>query len=219
MKTTSTQKHTRLALSCALALSVMSGAALSQTAPSGQGYVVNTDGQVWRNAAGECWRTTSAPTPESRAQCEPVPAPSAAVAEPVEFAQMTPTAVAMTLSASTLFAFDSATLRPEGRTELDQLAREVRNMEPETVTIVGHTDRLGAPDYNQRLSEQRAEAVKAYLVSQGIDANRIRATGKGHTQPVTASAECSGPRSDRVINCLQPDRRVEVEVSGTRIER
>jgi OmpA-OmpF porin, OOP family len=219
MKTTSTQKHTRLALSCALALSVMSGAALSQTAPSGHGYLVNTEGQAWKNAAGECWDAGFESTPGSRAQCEPVPAPRAAVAEPVEFAQMAPAPVAMTLGASTLFAFDSATLRPEGRTELDQFARELRNMEPESVTIVGHTDRLGAPDYNQRLSEQRAEAVKAYLVSQGIDANRIRATGKGHTQPVTASTDCSGPRSDRVINCLQPDRRVELQASGTRIER
>jgi OmpA-OmpF porin, OOP family len=225
MKHLFTQKHTHFALSCALALGLMSGAALSQTAP--QGYVVNADGQVWRNAAGECWRTSSGPAPESRAQCEPAtaaaPAPSTAAAEPparpVEFAQMTPVPVAMTLSAATLFAFDSADLRPEGRTELDRLARDVRDMEAERIMITGHTDRLGSTAYNQQLSEKRAEAVRAYLVSRGMDANRIQAAGRGHMQPVTRAADCTGARGERLISCLQPDRRVDVQVSGTGIPR
>ncbi|MFN2349775.1 MAG: OmpA family protein [Thioalkalivibrio sp.] len=225
MKQRFTQKHSHLALSCALALGLMSGAALSQTTP--QGYVVNTDNQVWRNAEGDCWRTDSGPTPASRTQCEPAPvaapAPSAAAPEPaarpVELAQMAPVPVAMTLSAATLFAFDSADLSPEGRTELDRLARDVRNMDAERIMITGHTDRLGSAAYNQQLSEQRAQAVRAYLVSLGMDANRLQATGRGHTQPVTRAADCTGARDDRLINCLQPDRRVDVEVSGTGIPR
>jgi OmpA-OmpF porin, OOP family len=216
-----TQKHTHLALSCALALGLMSGAALSQTEMPG--YVVNSDTQVWRNAAGDCWRTQFGPDAASRVQCEPetaaAPPPRAAVAappaRPVEVAQAAPAPVAMSLSAATLFAFDSAVLRPEGRTELDRLSRDIGNMNAERIMITGHTDRLGSAAYNQRLSEQRAEAVRAYLVSRGLDANRIQAQGRGHTQPVTRAADCTGPRSDRLISCLQPDRRVDVQVSGT----
>lgn len=221
MKHLFTQKHTHFALSCALALGLMSGAALSQIEMPG--YVVKSDGQVWRNAAGDCWRSSSEPTLESRAQCDPVtaapPAPRAAVAErparPVEVAQAAPAPVAMSLSAATLFAFDSAVLRPEGRTELDRLSRDIGGMNAERIMITGHTDRLGSAAYNQRLSEQRAEAVRAYLVSRGLNANRIQAQGRGHTQPVTRAADCTGARSDRLISCLQPDRRVDVQVSGT----
>ena len=84
---------------------------------------------------------------------------------------------------------------------------------------VGHTDRFGSAAYNQRLSEQRVEAVKTYLVGQGIESNRIRTEGKGETQPVTKPGECDGSESAKVIACLQPDRRVEVDVVGTRIVR
>jgi OmpA-OmpF porin, OOP family len=92
-------------------------------------------------------------------------------------------------------------------------------MNAERIMITGHTDRLGSAAYNQRLSEQRAEAVRAYLVSRGLDANRIQAEGRGHTQPVTRAADCTGARDDRLISCLQPDRRVDVQVSGTGLPR
>ena len=80
----------------------------------------------------------------------------------------------------------------------------------------GNTDGFGTAAYNQKLSERRAHAVRAYLVSRGIPANRINATGKGETQPVTNAGECPRRRSAKAIACLQPDRRVEVEVHGTK---
>ena len=125
----------------------------------------------------------------------------------------------MTLDADALFDFDKAVLRPAGRAALDDFAGKIKGIDPETIMAVGHTDRFGSEAYNQRLSDQRVEAVKTYLVSKGIEPNRIRTEGKGETQPVTKTGECDGNQSAKVIACLQPDRRVEVEVMGTRIAR
>ena len=87
-----------------------------------------------------------------------------------------------------------------------------------TINVEGHTDRLGSEAYNQTLSLERADAVKAYLVSSGrIPAGKISAVGKGETMPVTVAADCKGDRqSAQLVTCLQPDRRVEIEVIGTR---
>jgi OOP family OmpA-OmpF porin len=84
-----------------------------------------------------------------------------------------------------------------------------------TIGATGHTDRFGSDTYNQKLSERRANAVKDYLVSRDIPAGRISADGKGETQPVTKAGDCLGAKSAKVIACLQPDRRVDVEVTGT----
>jgi OOP family OmpA-OmpF porin len=82
--------------------------------------------------------------------------------------------------------------------------------------VTGYTDRIGSDAYNQRLSEQRADAVKAYLVQTGgIDATKILADGKGKANPVTKPGECGEKRSPATVACLQPDRRVEIEVAAT----
>ena len=142
-------------------------------------------------------------------KCVEAPAPAPAPAP-------TPTADKVRLSADALFDFDSARLRPAGMQRLDELANQARSLNLEVILAVGHTDRIGSDAYNQGLSERRAEAVKAYLVSRGIEANRIYTEGKGKTQPVTGTA-CDGVRGrTALIECLQPDRRVEVEVIGTR---
>lgn len=228
MKYTHKQPRSTMAMVSILALGLISGAAMAQNAADDPGYLVNTDGAVWTNAAGDCWRTNSGPTSASNTQCEPT-APSAQAVEPaprpVEVAQATPerviapAPVPMVLHADALFDLNSATIRPAGRLEMDRFAREILDMNPETVTVVGHTDRLGTSAYNMRLSEQRADAVKAYLVSQGMTADRIQTMGRGDTQPTTKASDCSGPRSERLIGCLQPDRRVEVHVDGTRAAR
>ena len=80
---------------------------------------------------------------------------------------------------------------------------------------VGHADRIGSAAYNQKLSEKRAASVKDYLVKKGIPANRVYTEGKGSKQPVTKPGECKGPKSAKVIACLQPDRRVDIEIIGT----
>jgi OOP family OmpA-OmpF porin len=120
-------------------------------------------------------------------------------------------------SAESMFAFDRSELRPEGKTALDTFARELAGTQFDSITVEGHTDRLGTDVYNQKLSLERAEAVKSYLVAGGIDAAKVNALGKGETTPVTKAEECKGQAQNaQLIACLAPDRRVEIEVSGTR---
>ena len=118
------------------------------------------------------------------------------------------------LSADTLFEFDSAVLTQEGRVALHLLEQRIGGAGYDSVKITGHTDRLGAPSYNQRLSVRRARAVRTYLAAHGLDAGRISAKGVGSAQPMTAPGWCEGPRSVRLIQCLQPDRYAEVTVVG-----
>ena len=120
-------------------------------------------------------------------------------------------------SAESFFGFDRAELRPEGKAALDAFAIELAGTSFDTITVQGHADRIGTTAYNQTLSIERAEAVKAYLVGKGtIDASRITATGRSEQEPVTVPEACRGDVTAALITCLQPDRRVEIEVNGTR---
>jgi OOP family OmpA-OmpF porin len=122
----------------------------------------------------------------------------------------------ITFSAEELFDFDKSVLRPAGKAALDNLASEINGVNYDTVLVTGHTDRIGTNQYNQKLSERRAGAVKAYLIHKGIPDNRLTSAGKGETQPVTKPGDCKGPVSKKLIACLQPDRRVEVDVNGSK---
>jgi OOP family OmpA-OmpF porin len=144
-----------------------------------------------------------------KAEAAPAPAAPAPVAAPK------PAAKKVTLSADALFDFDKAVLRDEGKAKLDKLSEDVKGLNLEVIIATGHADRFGTDAYNQKLSEKRAQAVKAYLTDKGIEANRVFAEGKGETQPVTKPGDCKGPKSKKVIACLQPDRRVDIEVIGT----
>jgi OOP family OmpA-OmpF porin len=161
----------------------------------------------------------AAPRPVAQAAPPPSPPPVMAVAAPPPPppapAPMPPRRVSF--SADTLFGFDRSTLGPQGKTALDQFARDLAGMQFDTVTVEGHTDRLGSEPYNQKLSMRRAEAVKDYLASAGgVDPGRISAVGQGESHPVTQAGDCRGNKPDaRLVACLQPDRRVDVEVSGT----
>jgi len=122
----------------------------------------------------------------------------------------------LTLSSDTSFGFGSAVIRPEGVRALDQFAKDLQATTYNHIHVTGYTDRIGSDAYNQRLSEQRADAVKAYLAqAPGIDAAKIIAEGKGKSNPITKPGECGDKRSAATIACLQPDRRVELEVSAT----
>ena len=109
-------------------------------------------------------------------------------------------------------------MRPDGKAALDTFASELRGTRFNTIVVEGNTDRLGSDAYNQKLSEQRAQSVKAYLTNtSGIDGSRISAVGKGETNPVTKPGDCKGNKATAaLIACLQPDRRVDVEVVGER---
>lgn len=149
-----------------------------------------------------------------------------AATTPVEPAPATPAPVQDTgpslksasYSEESLFAFDSAELKPEGRRDLDQLATDVRNMPYERITISGHASRTGSDDYNMQLSARRAQAVRDYLVNTGgLDGTRMVVQPKGETEPITRPEECPGSdeRNDpQLQKCLQPDRRVRVDVTG-----
>lgn len=116
------------------------------------------------------------------------------------------------LSTDTLFDFDRTVLKPEGKQDLDKIILRAKSINLEVILITGHTDRIGSDAYNQGLSERRADAVKEYLVSQGIDTNRVYVEGKGKTRPVTSDQCKHGMSRTALLECLQPDRRVEVKV-------
>ena len=127
-----------------------------------------------------------------------------------------PTGEKITVAADALFDFNKAVLRPEGKAKLDELVAKAGQIKLEVILAVGHTDRIGGAAYNQKLSEKRAAAVKEYLVAKGIEANRVYTEGKGETQPVTGDT-CKGDKKTKaLIDCLQPDRRVDIEVIGTK---
>jgi len=129
-----------------------------------------------------------------------------------------PAPIKVTLSADSLYSFDKAVIRPAGQQELDRFAADLKGSNFGMISVTGHSDRIGSHAYNLKLSTRRAEAVKDYLVqSGGIAASQIVAQGVDGSDPVTKPGECEGKKvSKALIACLQPDRRVEVEVSGTR---
>jgi len=172
-----------------------------------------------------CWHTSSWTPASVSQQCDPgmsmavapdprVPTPDVEVAAAPEI--ILPPPQKISFSADALFAFDKAELKPEGKAMLDDLVQQVNGQNYETIVATGHADRIGSSAYNQELSVRRANTVKDYLISKDIVANRISAEGKGEFQPATLASDCTGPRSAALITCLQPDRRVDVEMQGTR---
>jgi len=148
----------------------------------------------------------------------PAPAPMAVTAPPPPAPMPVVMPRKVQFSADSLFSFDKAVIRPDGRTALDTFSRDLQGARYSMVSVEGNTDRLGSEAYNQKLSQERADAVKAYLItSGGIDARKISSTGRGETNPVTKAEDCKGNKpTPSLIACLQPDRRVDVEVTGER---
>jgi len=157
-----------------------------------------------------------APVAKPAPQAQPVPPPPPIQAAKPEPKPEPPKKPAVTNLASTeLFEFNKAVLTQEARAKLDnEVVAKLRDLKDVRYIIVnGHADRLGSPQYNQKLSEKRAEAVRAYLVSKGVDAAKVETLGFGKTLPVKACPD----QKDRkgLIECLSPNRRVVVEVQGS----
>lgn len=177
----------------------------------------SADNSVWKNGSGQCWRDASWTPATAAVGCDGAIVAPKVVATPTNPTAQPPKAVVapapvvapakLTYIAATLFDFDKAIVTAEGKERLDKLVEKLDGMNVEVLVAVGHADAIGTNEYNQKLSERRAAAVKAYLVSKGVDQNRIYTEGKGETAPVASNETESGRAKNR---------RVEVEVVGTR---
>ncbi|NCV89195.1 MAG: OmpA family protein [Betaproteobacteria bacterium] len=184
-------------------------------AQANNGYALSADGQNVRNASGECWRAGHWTPAMATLACDPdlVPKPAAAPAPapaPAAPPPAAPMSEKVTFAADTFFDFDKSVLKPAGKSMLDDLVGKIGMMSLEVVIAVGHTDSVGSNQYNQKLGARRAAAVKAYLVSKGVAANRIYTESKGETDPIASNKTAEG---------RSKNRRVEVEVVGTRAKR
>ena len=176
---------------------------------------------VWKNGTNEyCWRDANWTPATAAAGCDgaiaaPAPAAAAPAATPAPAAKPAPApapavATKVTYAADAFFDFDKSVLKPEGKAKLDDLVSKVKGINLEVIIAVGHTDSVGSDAYNQKLSVRRSEAVKAYLVSKGIEKNRVYTEGKGEKQPVADNKTAEGRAKNR---------RVEIEVVGTRASK
>ncbi|MES2423018.1 MAG: OmpA family protein [Pseudomonadota bacterium] len=212
-------------LFAAVALATAAGAQTKVTAANGGPTIDNwqnaTGELVWKNGTNElCWRDANwtpataakgcdgalvppAPAPAPAPAAAPAPAPAAApVVVPAP-----PVATKVTYAADAFFDFDKSVLKPEGKAKLDDLVSKIKGINLEVIIAVGHTDSVGTDAYNDKLSIRRSEAVKAYLVSKGVEKNRVYTEGKGEKQPVADNKTSEGRAKNR---------RVEIEVVGTR---
>jgi len=200
-----------LALS-AVSFNALGGAHTSQSNPdswSGSGS------GVWKNSAGECWNSGTWTPATASPECggadlkKPMKKAPAPMAKPAKKKAKT-----LTITSTQLFAFNKSVLTPESTQRLDYEVfgrlQEFRTIK--FINVKGHTDRIGSAQYNQKLSERRANAVKSYLVSKGVATSKIETYGYGKTNPVK---KCPGKMSTKaLIECLAPNRRVEVEANG-----
>ena len=184
---------------------------------------VSGTGLPWKNGTNElCWRdgvwtpatACRAATASRRRPSPPAPAARAAAGSgarsrlpaPPPVVVPAPTSEKVTFAADAFFDFDKSVLKPEGRAKLDDLVSKMSGLNLEVIIAVGHTDSVGTDAYNQKLSVRRAEAVKSYLVSKGVEKNRVYTEGKGEKQPVADNKTAEGRAKNR---------RVEIEVVGT----
>ena len=224
-------------LFASVALATSAVAQTRVTAANGGNQIDNwqngTGELVWKNGTNElCWRDANWTPATAAVGCDgalvqaaaPAPAPVATPAAPPAApraaapaptpapvaAAQPPAATKVTYAADAFFDFDKSVLKPEGKAKLNDLVSKVKDINLEVIIAVGHTDSVGTDAYNQRLSVRRAEAVKAYLVSKGIEKNRVYTEGKGEKQPVADNKTAEGRAKNR---------RVEIEVVGTRANR
>ena len=207
-------KISSLTLGCAIA--VAAGTAFANVTPNlqdgsgnavkdGSGACVVTSGQVLPECAGP----KPPPPPAEPAKPAPPAPPAPPPAKPAEPAKPAPQSVreSVVIQADALFDFDKSVLRPDGKKSIDDALAKIQGTDLEMVIATGHTDSIGTEQYNQRLSERRAEAVKQYLVSKGIPASKITTIGKGESQPVATNKTKEG---------RQKNRRVDIEFKGVK---
>lgn len=232
MRNIVSRKEFVLAVACALALGVFSETVLAQPARDINEHALLTDssGAPVKSGFGLCWHTGFGPPPQWTRGCHaelPAPvaiAPVAAPAprlEPVVVAAAAPLPVyeKVAFDANVLFDSDKALLLPAGRDTLDQFIASIHGLDSQSIAAIGYADRMGSDASNQALSQQRVDAVKAYLVGKGIKAERVETSARGETRPTTSVGECKNANNAKNVACMQPDRHVFIEISGTRIAK
>jgi OOP family OmpA-OmpF porin len=233
MRNTFTRKEFALAVACALALGVLSETAIAQARDINEhALLLDSRGTPVMSGFGTCVHTGFGPAPQWTRGCHAeVPAPVAQYVAPVATPAPRPEPVAaaaaaplpvyekVAFDANVLFDSDKSALRPAGRDTLDQFVARIHGLDSQRIVAIGYADRMGSHDSNQTLSEQRVDAVKAYLVSKGIAAQRVQTSAMGETKPDTSPGECKDANNARNVACMQPDRHVFIEVSGTRIAK
>jgi OOP family OmpA-OmpF porin len=196
-----------------------------------EGYLIDSRGNLVKNNYNECWRTGYWTPAMAIAECDPdlvkkdepkmaeAETPAAApAAAPVPVAGPEKAAfVPITLQAETLFDFDKSVIHAHGKKILDDevVGKMKEYPQVEVVLVTGHADRIGTDAYNQKLSQRRANAVKDYLVGQGVEGKRIETAAKGESEPVVSCDNVKGKASGKnrkLVECLQPNRRVMVEI-------
>lgn len=192
-------------ISAGLLLSMPSSAADTD------GYAADSTNSVVHSNFAECWRTSSWNKDIANAECDPNLVAAAPEPTPVVAAEPRRTVQRINLASDAYFAFNKADLRPEGIAKLDEMVLSMQNKDDPRLQISGYTDRLGTEAYNMKLSQRRAEAVKNYLVSKGIEAEIIETTAMGPKDPVV---NCEGKTGNVLIQCLGPNRRTVVEFSA-----
>ena len=183
---------------------VISVAATATSAQNVDNWV-NSTGTNWRNGDGTlCWRDANWTPATASKGCDGalVAKPAAAPAKPAAGVSQSK----ITLQADTLYDFDKATLKPEGKATLDKIARDLGKIKLEVIIAVGNTDSVGTDAYNMALGQRRAQSVKAYLTSKGVDGSRIYTESKGKSNPVASNATAEGRAKNR---------RTDIEVVGT----
>ncbi len=183
------------------------------------GNCVRTGEWAEANALRDCdpqlFKQAAAPAPKPAPVAAPVPAPAPAAA-PAPAPAPKPAPAKVSLSADESFDTDKAEIKPAGKDKLTKFAKELQSINYDTVTVVGHADRSGSSAKNQVLSEQRANSVRNFLISENVPANKIKSSGKGSSESITKPEDCAKLKSTALRACLAPDRRVEVDVTGTR---
>jgi len=206
-------KTLKVLMTCALTAGLAAAAGIS-AAQSKDGHWVSAGQEVWKNGSGECWKAGYWTPAMAIEECDPDLISKPGRPAPRPMAKPAPKAKTLTITSTQLFAFNKSTLSNEAKGRLDRevLGRLDEFASIRFINVYGHTDRIGSAQYNQKLSERRANAVKAYLVSKGVAASRVETYGYGKTSPAKS---CPGNLSRKaLIDCLAPNRRVVVEVKG-----
>jgi len=227
MRTEFSMKQLGLAAACALALGVLSGTAAAQQ-PDEKTVVTDTSGSPVKSSSGECVHSAFGPRPLWTWGCHPyvpmalyvAPASTPAATPPVVMAAA-PLAVyeKVVFDANILFDSDQAVLRPSGQAKLDQFVDKIHGLDTQSIVAVGYADRMGTDVSNQTLSRARVDTVRTYLVTKGVAWDRVQTSAKGESQPTTYAGECKDANTPKNVDCMQPDRHVFIEVSGTRLTK